>query len=191
MRKLRLRPSPAVAIATVALFASLTGAAVGLPGKNTVDSGDLKKNSVQTSDIKDQGVGSADIKNGEVTSGDVADNGLTGADVDESTLSLGTFSAQIDDQVAKCSLARQVPASAGITSSDPNGATAGQCDVTFGRNVTACVYQVSLGRPTTVGAVNGEIAVEPKSGDANTLRVYSFNSTGAVADRPFGITAYC
>ena len=36
------RPTPAMAVAFVALLAALSGTAVALPGTNSVDSGDIK-----------------------------------------------------------------------------------------------------------------------------------------------------
>jgi hypothetical protein len=50
----------------IAVFIALGGTAVALPGRNTVDSGD--------------------IKNGEVGSADVENDGLTGEDIDEGSL---------------------------------------------------------------------------------------------------------
>jgi hypothetical protein len=70
------RPSPAMAVAFVALLAALSGTAVALPGKNTVDSGDIKKGAVKSQDIKDGGVTTKDTKN----------NTLTGTDINEAKL---------------------------------------------------------------------------------------------------------
>jgi hypothetical protein len=62
-------PSPALILAFVALVAALgTGSAFALKGKNTVDTGDIKKNAVRSSDVKN--------------------NALTGADINEGTLSI-------------------------------------------------------------------------------------------------------
>ena len=47
------RPSPGLVIACLALFASIAASAGALPGKNTVDSGDVKKNSLTGKDIKE------------------------------------------------------------------------------------------------------------------------------------------
>ena len=80
------RPSPAMAVAFVALLAALSGTAVALPGKNTVDSGDIKNGAVGTKDIKNDAVATKDIKNNNVRSGDVRNDTLTGADINESTL---------------------------------------------------------------------------------------------------------
>jgi hypothetical protein len=92
----RRSPSPAMAVAFVALLAALSGTAVALPGRNTVDSGDLKKNSVRTSDIRRGAVTSsklrnsavtrAKIRNGTITGAKLANNTVTGAQVNEASL---------------------------------------------------------------------------------------------------------
>ena len=48
---LKRLPSPGLVVGVVALIAALSGTAIALPGKNTVDSGDIKKGAVKTSDI--------------------------------------------------------------------------------------------------------------------------------------------
>jgi hypothetical protein len=115
-RKLRRRPSTGAVLGFVALFAALAGAATALPGKNTVDSGDIKRRAVRTSDIApravtagkipdggvtnaklaadavdsgkvaDGSIASGDIANGSLTGADVSPNSLGGADINESTL---------------------------------------------------------------------------------------------------------
>lgn len=80
------RPSPAMAVAFIALLAALSGTAVALPGKNTVDSGDIKKGAVKASDIAKNAVNSNKVKNGSITGTDVKDDSLTGTDIQESSL---------------------------------------------------------------------------------------------------------
>jgi hypothetical protein len=60
----------ALLVAVLAFLVSLGGIAGALPGKNTVDSADLKKNAVKSSDIKN--------------------NKVTGKDVNENTLKIPT-----------------------------------------------------------------------------------------------------
>ena len=83
MHKKLGRPSPATVIACMALFFAVAGgSAIALSGKNTVDSGDIKKGQVKTSDlannavttkkIKANGVRSGDIRNGQVRTLDIA-----------------------------------------------------------------------------------------------------------------------
>jgi hypothetical protein len=45
------RPSPAMVVAVIALVAALGGAAVALPGRNSVRSNDIKRHNVKLSDI--------------------------------------------------------------------------------------------------------------------------------------------
>jgi hypothetical protein len=77
------RPSPTTVIACLALFFAVAGgSAIALKGKNTVDSGDIKKGQVKTSDIannavttkkiKGNAVRTSDIQNGQVRPGDLA-----------------------------------------------------------------------------------------------------------------------
>ena len=80
------RPTPALAVAFVALLAALSGTAVALPGENTVDSADIKNNAVGSEDIKHGTLTSADLRNNGVHSRDVRDNTLRGADINESRL---------------------------------------------------------------------------------------------------------
>ena len=80
------RPSPAMAVAFVALLAALSGTAIALPGTNRVDSGDIKNNSVRSKDIRNNNVTSRDIRNGSLTGTDTRNDSLTGADLNESTL---------------------------------------------------------------------------------------------------------
>jgi hypothetical protein len=55
-------PGPGVVVALVALVAALGGTAVALPGKNTVDSGDVKANAIKASDIAAGAVGGSEVK---------------------------------------------------------------------------------------------------------------------------------
>jgi len=79
-------PSPAMAVAFLALLAALCGTAVALPGRNTVDSGDIRNRQVKVKDIGRNAVTSPKIKTGAVGSPDVKDGSLSGADINESTL---------------------------------------------------------------------------------------------------------
>jgi hypothetical protein len=71
------RPTPAMAVAFVALLAALSGTAVAsLPGTNTVDSGDIINSAVRSKDVKNSNLRGKDVKNAS----------LTGRDIDEATL---------------------------------------------------------------------------------------------------------
>ena len=76
------RLSPSLLVSFVALFVALSGAAVALPGTETVNSGDIKDNSVKSVDLKDdQAVEGVDVVDETLASADVQNGTLTGADV--------------------------------------------------------------------------------------------------------------
>jgi hypothetical protein len=73
----------------IALFCfALGGTAIALPGRNRVDTGDIKKNAVRTSDIAPRAVTAAKIAPRSVDGLRVIDHSLTGEDIDESTLNI-------------------------------------------------------------------------------------------------------
>jgi len=75
-----------MAVAFVALLAALSGTAVALPGKNTVDSADIKNKQVKNKDLANNAVAAKKVKNSSLTGADIKDDSLTGSDVNESTL---------------------------------------------------------------------------------------------------------
>jgi hypothetical protein len=75
-----------MAVAFIALLAALSGTAVALPGKNTVDSGDIKNGQVKTKDIRNNAVTTKKVKNNNLRSNDVRNNTLTGNDINEGSL---------------------------------------------------------------------------------------------------------
>jgi hypothetical protein len=60
----RRHPSPALIVSAIALVAALAGTSYALPGRNTVDGGDIRNNSVKAADIRDDTVGLAEISSG-------------------------------------------------------------------------------------------------------------------------------
>ncbi|HEX5896805.1 MAG TPA: hypothetical protein VFY47_10805 [Thermoleophilaceae bacterium] len=106
------RPSPAMAVAFVALLAALSGTAIALPGTNSVDSGDIKNNQVRSKDIRNNNVRGRDVRTSTLNGTDVLDESLTGADINESTL--GT-----------------VPSATTATSAPPSGPAGGDLTGTY------------------------------------------------------------
>jgi hypothetical protein len=92
---LRRRPSPAMLIALIALFVSLSGVSYGV-ATGFIDSREIKNNEIRSLDIRNNQVRSRDLRNNEVRgidirnstiqSRDIAINGVTGEDVKEETL---------------------------------------------------------------------------------------------------------
>ncbi len=72
----------------VAIFIVLGGTAIALPGKNKVDSGDIKQGQVRTLDIHRSAVTKSKLRRNAVDGSRVRNNSLTADDIDESTLDL-------------------------------------------------------------------------------------------------------
>lgn len=79
---LKRRPSPTAVIACLALFFAVAGgSALALQGRNSVDSGDLKRNAVKTADIARNAVTSPKVRNGQIRGADLRDGSVGRADV--------------------------------------------------------------------------------------------------------------
>jgi hypothetical protein len=115
----RLRPSPSMAVALVALFLSLGGVSYGVATgfidsreikNNTIKSGDVRNSTLRTQDLRNNELRGFDIRNSTIRSADVALNTLTGADVDESKLGQVPSAAQADNAAAAGTVAGLTPA---------------------------------------------------------------------------------
>ena len=105
----RRRPSPALVIAMMALFISLSGVAYGVATgsidsrelkNNDVRSRDLRNNDIRTKDLRNNEVRGIDLRNSTVQGRDVALNTLTGDDVNESRLGKVPSAASADTATA-------------------------------------------------------------------------------------------
>jgi hypothetical protein len=76
------RPSAPLVISCAALFMALSGTAVALQGKNTIDSGDIKPGAVHQSDIAQGAVGALTLARHAVVTGDIDDNAVTADKMD-------------------------------------------------------------------------------------------------------------
>jgi hypothetical protein len=69
-------------VTTAAILFAFGGTAVALPGKATVDSGDIKNSTIKSVDVKDNNLQSADLADGSAVGGvDVVDGSLAAADI--------------------------------------------------------------------------------------------------------------
>jgi hypothetical protein len=99
------RPSPALVIALIALFVSLSGVSYGVATgfidsreikNNEVRSLDIRNNEVRTRDLRNNEIRGIDIRNSTVQSRDIALNAVTGEDVKEDTLQKVPSALQAD-----------------------------------------------------------------------------------------------
>jgi hypothetical protein len=101
-----------------------------------------------------------------------------------------------DDIVAKAKpLWAVVDAGGGLTRK--SGATSsghlatGEYEVVFGRDVTGCAYNATLGTGDATEAPAGEVGVSQRAGNANAVSVVTRDSGGTKADLPFHLTVNC
>ena len=82
MTKNKFRPSPALVIACIALFAALTGSAIAAGvGKNTVRSPQIVDGTIRTVDLRDNAVAAGKIAPDAVDTTEIAENGVESSDV--------------------------------------------------------------------------------------------------------------
>jgi hypothetical protein len=97
----RLRPSPAMVVALIALFVSLGGTAAALSGSNTVFTDDITNDQVYSADVRNDtltggGLAAPDLRPSSVGTSEVAGNSLTGGDINESSLGIVPNANQLD-----------------------------------------------------------------------------------------------
>jgi hypothetical protein len=106
---LRRRPSPALVIACIALFVSLSGVSYGVATgfidsreirNNTITAADVRNNSLRTFDIRNNEIRGFDIRNSSVQGRDLAFNTITGADIAEDSLGKVPSSTAADNAAA-------------------------------------------------------------------------------------------
>jgi hypothetical protein len=93
-KKSTFRPSPALVIACIALFAALTGSAIAAGvGKNTVRSPQIVDGTIRTVDLRDNAVAAGKIAPDAVDTTEIAENGVDSSDVAADTLTAGDLGA--------------------------------------------------------------------------------------------------
>ena len=209
-RILRRRPSPALIVATVALFlaAGGTGYALTLPA-NSVGSAQLQAGRVLNSKLHPGAVSNskmgrgavtfskmasnqmtaAKIRNGSLLGEDLAPNTVTGAQIDEATLNVTRF------------------ALVGGSGNLAGGSTGVTVASVTGNTVVVNLGSSVAGRPilaTLSGETAGQIVAAPCGGasssnpngvtcagaftSAQYVQVKTFSATGAEALRPFSLS---
>jgi hypothetical protein len=75
------RPSPALVISFLALAVAISGTAVALPGKNKVETNDIKKSAVTAKKLKKNAVRTKKVKNAAITGPKLAANSVDGSKI--------------------------------------------------------------------------------------------------------------
>ena len=117
---LRRRPSPALIIAVIALFISLSGVSYGVATgfidsreilNNQVRSVDIRNNEIRTRDLRNNEVRGIDIRNSTIQSRDIAINAVRGEDVKEDTLAKVPSALLADSATSAAARTARTPSS--------------------------------------------------------------------------------
>jgi hypothetical protein len=84
-RILAHRPSPALAIACIALFVALGGVSYGV-ATGSIDSREVADNTIRSKDVRDNSVYSRDLRNNDVRDVDIRNGTIKGRDIAKSTI---------------------------------------------------------------------------------------------------------
>jgi hypothetical protein len=172
----RRRPSPAMAVAFVALLAALSGTAVALPGKNRVDSGDIKNNVIRGKDIRNGTVTGKDVKNNHLRGVDIRNNSLAGRDINEG--SLGQVPSANTANTANSANTANTANSANTATNANRAGSAGSVD---GR--TPFLVKLSAGQSQTL-ATHGAVSIVAEcleSGGNDIVRILGATSQDGAA----------
>lgn len=175
----RLIPSPAMAVALLALFMAMGGSAYAL----VVTSGSIKNNTIR----------SVDVRNGSLLGKDVRKNGVGGGAIKESTLGTvpGAFVAHGSARYSVMNASGQQVRGRGVTSVART--SEGRYQVIFEADVRGCGYYATIGDPSAAAPPqNGQISVSSLGSNVNGVAIRTENGgNGAEADRPFHLVVLC
>lgn len=158
-KKSTFRPSPALVIACIALFAALTGSAIAAGvGKNTVRSPQIVDGTIRTVDIRDNAVAAGKIAPNAVDTTEIAENGVDSSDVAPDSLTA--------QDLGPASVTSSEVADQSLTANDLGPDSVGSSELQAG-SVRASelggIIQVSKNTPIAAGA-NGSVSVDCPAG---------------------------
>lgn len=178
----RLMPSPAMAVALLALFMAMGGSAYAL----VVTSGSIKNNTIR----------SVDVRNGGLLGKDFRKNGVGGGAIKESTLGTvpGAFVAHGSARFAVVNAGGQGVRGRGTTSVARTAE--GRYQVIFDADVRGCGYYATIGGPTAAAPpASGEITVSSLASNVNGVDIRTNDgddpNPGAPVNRPFHLVVLC
>src|SRR6476646_3952341 len=162
----RLRPSPAMVVACIALVFALTGAgyAAGMLGPNTVGTKQLKKNAVISSKVKNRSLLAVDFKSGQLPRGPQGPQGPAGP----SNPNADTLTGYHANGLIRTAL--------GAGPAFPSTVVLGSCGTT-----ETSVAQVSISAPGAGYVVVSGSVTARNTGAGGTTRVHLFPSSGPLS----------
>ena len=174
----RLIPSPAMAVALLALFMAMGGSAYAF----VVTSGSIKNNTIR----------SVDVRNGGLVGKDIRSNGLGGRAIKESTLSTvpAALVAEGATHFAVVNGGGQQVRARGTSSAARTAE--GRYQVIFNRDVRGCAYYATIGGPTAAAPPdNGQITVSSLASNVAGVDIRTTGANGNDANKPFHLLVLC
>jgi hypothetical protein len=174
----RFIPSPAMAVALLALFMAMGGSAYAL----VVTSGSIKNNTIR----------SMDVRNGALLGKDARQDGIGGRAVKESTLGTvpSAFVTHGGSHFAVVNAGGQQVRARGTTSAARTAE--GRYQVIFDRDVRGCAYYATVGGPTAAAPPGGgEITVSSLATNVNGVDVRTGRPDGNDENRAFHLLVLC
>jgi len=190
----RLRQSPAMVVAMLALLVSLGGVSYAATkiGTSQIKNGavttpKLHKNAVATGKIQNAAVTADKIAGGAVTADKIAGGAVTADKIASGAVTADKIAAGVIPTTPVVLFATVAPASAAAVIVRGSGATAvsrigvGYYAVTFNRSVAGCTWLATYGQPDNTG-VDALWATIRGGSDSTQVRVVLRDATGAQAD---------
>ena len=189
MSRVRRRPSPALAVALLALVVALGGtgyAAVVLPA-NSVGTKQLQNGAVVAAKVKSHSLVAGNFKVGQVPAGPKGATGLAGAagppgpKGDAATRLFATVKKKADGSNV------ELGPSNGVKTLTKQGAGSGLYNLTFGQDVSNCAALATLGGKTLI---QGQATAKTTGG--GDVTVQTLDSSGNPADLDsFSVALFC
>lgn len=164
------------AIGYVALFFAMSGGAVALQGKNTVDSGDIINQQVKSADIRNDNIKPRDIRDDSLTGAEVALDSLGAADIAPGAIRASEIDAgaveadeiakdavgadEIDDAEVQARIGGLCPSGSAISQVFSNGGVSCQ-DVAGGRELitTSSTFDSTSPKTAIANCTAGKVGV--------------------------------
>jgi hypothetical protein len=199
----RIVPSPAMAVAFVALLVAFTGSSFAAPARDAasklVSGTKIAKSSITSKQIKNGSLLAADFKKGQLPRGATGPAGARGAQGPQGAQGAqgpqgpqGPGAPVAWAQVAESGTL--VRGSGAVSAVKENGGnSAGQYEVVFNRNISNCTYIASHISDLTSPVPGGISATGPLSAqdNQNAVSIGTRNGGGTLTFAPFAIAVYC
>ncbi len=174
----RFLPSPAMAVALLALFMAMGGSAYAL----VITSGSIKNNTIR----------SADVRNGALLGKDMRSNGVGGRAIKESSLGPvpSAFVAHASARYAVVNAGGQAVRQRAVSSAARTAE--GRYQVIFEADIRGCGYYATIGGPTAAAPPdNGQITVSALASNVNGVDIRTTGANGIEANKPFHLVVLC